>query len=100
MARDRPLPDFGQGYEVTRQTGCLHMPTIPYLTHYLTNRLYRFQVNQLSKCVVVLPTRYHYGTVMTVEQDYEWHSGWLLIRPKSDGLASVGGVMVPATFQI
>jgi hypothetical protein len=38
---------------------------------------------------------------MTMGQpDYEWHSGWRLIRPDSDGLASVGGVMVPAAFQI
>jgi hypothetical protein len=35
-----------------------------------------------------------------VGEDYEWHSGWQLIRPKSDGFASVGGVMVPAVFQI
>lgn len=38
--------------------------------------------------------------VMAVQEDYEWHSGWSLIRPKSGGLASVGGVKVPATFQI
>jgi hypothetical protein len=35
-----------------------------------------------------------------MERDYEWHRGWSLIKPESDGVASVGGVMVPAAFQI
>jgi hypothetical protein len=35
-----------------------------------------------------------------MERNYEWHRGWRLIRPESGGVASVGGVMVPAAFEI
>jgi len=35
-----------------------------------------------------------------VPTGYTWHLGWSLIEPDSEGLASVGGIMVPAAFEI
>jgi hypothetical protein len=57
----------------------------------------------------VLPAHYRYGTVMTVAQvddeseqptGYGWHRGWSSIEPDSEGFARVGGIMVPAAFEI